>query len=168
MLNIIKNFKAFISKEVIKNFEIKYNIIIPNDYIEFLLKYNWGLLEKRYFNINIEQWDDIISLLYWLNIDETYINIFDEICNYSQYNIDYNFRLNQERFPKWYITIACDNFWNEICISMNNRNLDYWKVYFWDHENENPYEWEDPWMENMYLVANSFTEFIENIKADEN
>lgn len=38
------------------------------------------------------------------------------------------------------------------------------KVYFWDHEGEEMDDDSPPTWDNVYLIANSFTEFLDNLE----
>ena len=79
----------------------------------------------------------------------------------------------QGRMPGRVIPIGDDGLGNKITLSL--ADADYGKVYWWDHENE----WdEEDYLEdvgkpmpeeakyqNMYLIADSFTEFLEKLQV---
>ncbi len=167
MLKFEKTFQKYISKKIINKFECKFWVVLPKEYINFLLKYNWGILKNTYlYLINENQWEDNLNSFYWININETFIDYFNKKSNYNYLSLEKNIRFLDLRLPKWFIPISNDWFWNELCLCVIKDSNNYWKVYFWDHENENPDEDEEPWMENMYLISDTFTEFLENIKED--
>ncbi|MEZ4903851.1 MAG: SMI1/KNR4 family protein [Spirosomataceae bacterium] len=50
---------------------------------------------------------------------------------------------------------------NYVCICLKGEN--YGKIYFYDHEVENENEDGTLNWDNLYLIANSFTEFLEKL-----
>jgi hypothetical protein len=70
------------------------------------------------------------------------------------------YKFEQKRIPEYFIPIAHDPGGNLICISCSCS--DYGYIYFWDHEKETPNNWEDC-STNIYLIANSFDNFIANL-----
>lgn len=154
-INFIWN-QHILKKHELKNTEFLFGIKFPKEYKDFLILYNgWKLwfsrpvIEIHELNQNV-----VPELFFWINT-----NSYDLIQD--------NLIIRKWRYPSWFVSISSDPWWNSFLLWVDLNNSDYWKVYFWDHENENPYEWEEPWMENMYLVANSFTEFMEKIHPDE-
>lgn len=77
----------------------------------------------------------------------------------------------RERMPKSVIPIADDGLGNKICLGLGDEN--HGTIYWWDHENEwdeDDYEDEtgNPMPEaakyqNLYLLAQSFTDFVEGL-----
>ena len=82
-------------------------------------------------------------------------------------------KMYANRMPDKVIPIADDGLGNKITISLAEK--DYGKVYWWDHENEWDEEDyldevgepmpEEAKYQNMYLIADSFTEFLEKLKV---
>lgn len=98
----------------IADMEKKYNIILPNQYKDFLCKYNGGYTPETFFKIKKESSD---------------------ICGF--YGIgDVKLSLNNIELEEWLdkgvLPIACDSFGNYIVIGLNNDNNG--KIYFCDHE----------------------------------
>jgi hypothetical protein len=146
----------------IKKFEKKLNIELPKDYIEWLLQYNGGRPEKDGCDV-IEMISEVsdgflVNWFYGLKYDPTYNESYELYDSYESFF---------DRMPKELIPIACDPGGNQICLGVV-KGEHYGKVYFWDHEEEAqnfvvPEEIETPWWENVYLVANSFEEFINKL-----
>lgn len=133
---------------------------LPQEYIDYLLQYNGGIPTYRRHYDFIEP------------IDETEtgggVSWFYALYDGDVENIKKNYRYLDNRMPKDLFPIAGDPCGNDICIAISGPN--YGKVYFWDHENEAP-DGQEPWYDNVYLIANSFREFIDKlyeVELDEN
>ena len=147
--------KFYESHEPLNLDEFKYfdedNIVIPDDYKNFLIQYNGGRPEN--------------STVHFKNRDEaTMLNcIFgftkDRYGSFTRYQGVY-----AGRIPSNTIAIADDAGGNLIIMSISGE--DYGKIYFWDHEME-AYEDEDPDYSNLTLVADSFQEFLDNLKSED-
>jgi hypothetical protein len=150
------------AKSVIERIEKRYNIHLPEDYSEFILLYGGSCFEI----------DDIyykaIDKIPWLG-EEGYGSI------YSFYGLNEDESIEEEintyigRIPDWLIPIADGEGGNHICIGIKGENIN--KIFFWDHENEleakkmleiNEYMNIDvnEYLDNIYLMANSFYDFI--------
>lgn len=137
-----------LDENCLKALEQLWGFQLPKDYRRFLLKYNGGRSEKSYFNFpDIPEGGSVVH---------TFFGIYkSENDNLLQRIIDIGDRYPSDSFP-----IADDVFGNRICLIVKGRNRG--QVYFWDHEMET-HEGEDPNYDNMTLIAESFTEFIENL-----
>jgi hypothetical protein len=130
---------------------VKNNIIIPDVYKKFLIEYNGGRPEN--------------SLIYFLeNKNGTILScIFgftkDRYCSLRRYNSTY-----AGRIPRNTLAIADDVGGNVIVMSVSGD--DYGKIYFWDHEMEFD-QGVEPDYANLTLVADSFDEFINNLKSED-
>lgn len=152
----INNFGSNIDPCEIKNIEEKYNITLPKDYVNFIIKTDGGDPE-----------DHIIYFKYDDGIESSAcVKYFLAFVDSSQYrNIKFGLSyLHENRVPKGYFPFAYDDGGNLFCISTNSSN--YGHVYFWNHEWEAE-EDEEPTMNNMYYICDSFTDFI-NEKMDTN
>jgi hypothetical protein len=103
----------------IKDFQNKFKLNLPNEYIDFLLKYNGGIPNSVYF---LEDDSDVV-----INF---FLSLGREEFNIEEYYID--MVIEQKNIPNDILPIAEDAFGNIICISC--RETDYGKIYFWDHE----------------------------------
>lgn len=136
----------------IKEFEKHINLKLPNDYVEFLLEYNGGrfkedayeMLEPTHKKHGLFQGID-----WFFTLTEDYNN-----------NLLKNFKLYLNRMPEEFIPIGDDGCGNKICLCIDGKN--YGKVYFWDHNWESD-EGEEPTYDNLYLIANTFTEFVNKL-----
>ena len=148
-----------ITKEDIKNFENKYNIKLPDDYIEFLLDYDgFGLNSGSIINnksgiIYNKYIDENRNLQYYYSLQELIDDIEDETA--TRYNI------SKECFlPKKMIAMASGdgNEW-EVCLSYDEKT--FGQIYYWGVWSENEFD----------FLCNSFTELLEGyyfIETDDN
>lgn len=135
--------------EKIQYFESRMGLKFPSDYFEFLKKNNGGFPQKKVFLINETQGEDSLSVFFGIDLTNNYISI-----NYLYENYE-------DRFPKGVIPIGEDPGGNYICINLNEES--YGKIYFYDHEVENEDENGKLTWNNLYLIADSFTEFLEKL-----
>lgn len=80
-------------------------------------------------------------------------------------------RTFRERMPDYFLPFADDGLGNQLCLALDETH--YQKVYWWDHELEwdaEDYEEETGEImpeaakfQNVYLIANSLTEFFEKL-----
>lgn len=75
-------------------------------------------------------------------------------------NLEDEYKSFHHKLPKELLAIAYASGNDQICICIDGPN--YGKIYFWDIYNQAP-ENQEPWWENVYLIANSFTEFINGL-----
>ena len=153
MLIEIEDHLEPLSKEAIQNAESALGIKFPNEYVQFLLKYNGGRPESDGFDIEWRDNQEIgqhwrTSMLSW------FLSIHDgNSANLLRYN-QITFR---GRIPKGTIAIAYDCGGNLILLGVAGEYVG--KVLFWvkDYEIE---EGEVPGFDNVGFLANSFDEFI--------
>lgn len=146
--------KAITPEEIVK-IEKKINLKFPAEYKEHLLKYNGGQCTPNLFTF-IENGTQTDSCIDW------FLAIYDgEYDNLEQY-IDI-YKLDEKRLPIHIVPIAHDPGGNLICISCGSN--DNGSVYFWDHESEVDYNTaSDDDYSNLYLIADSFNNFLKNLK----
>jgi len=150
--NIFKETHGPLDKNCLSALEQIWGFKLPEDYRNFLLQYNGGESDKKAFN-------------FYETREGSILHPFFGIYRDSNYNLLLNISLFLNRIPSNCIPIASDTFGNQILISV--KNPDRGKIYWWDHEREaDPNQGEKPDYSNLVLVANSFTEFIENLKDD--
>lgn len=150
-MKIEKKTPVINENEIIKQ-EIYFECKFPEDYKEFLLKYNGGISEKN-----------IISFVENQHQTEDYIDLFFGICDDDIYGLKSNNNSYINRIPSNTIAIACDPGGNLFLISI--RGDDYGHIYFWDHENE--VDWnsnQEADYSNLTFVAKSFTDLINNLR----
>ncbi|MDH6373875.1 hypothetical protein M2444_005718 [Paenibacillus sp. PastF-3] len=126
----------------IREFEGKYVLKLPEQYIDFLLKYNGGYPETSTFKISDEEGESVVNKFY---------GIGDMKGNLAKV-----FEVLDGELPEGFISIASDPGGNEICIGISEKY--FGKIYFWMHDMESDEE-----MENMFFLKNSFNDFFENL-----
>lgn len=135
--------------------EAKLNVKLPNDYKEFLLKYNGGRPAKDCFPLidclnDEEQNIDIstISLFY---------NVADDLIN-NIINENIAFRKSKAMFDL--VTVGETVRGGRICICISG--ADYGKVYLCCCETDGTYDQNQP-CDKKYLIASRFTDFINSL-----
>ncbi|WP_039455474.1 SMI1/KNR4 family protein [Candidatus Jidaibacter acanthamoebae] len=134
---------------------------LPSDYVEHLLKYNGGHPDKDCYPL-------LEAIPYYNRITKAEAKSFSaEIAwFYAIHDGEYSnllreYKFDGDRLPKGLIAIGKSSGGNLICISVGLRN--YGKVYFWDHKGCVRLGEEEPWWDNVFLIANSFTDFINSL-----
>lgn len=153
----MKKCKESTNIQEIEKFEQLIQSKLPDDYKQFLLKYNGGRPVKNECFKYVETWDgqsrNTSSGVEWFS------SMFNDIKSSNN--------ILKGRLPHEMLAIADGFCGNIICLCIKGDN--YGKVYYWDHEYEAD-EDEEPWYENVYLIANSFADFINSLyeyKEDE-
>jgi hypothetical protein len=135
------------SSEQLNELERQYRISLPEDYKQFLITVNGGRPVERKFSFE-ENGRHTRAAVAWFFGD----------CDNANYGLRPNFKIYKGRIPDAFFPIATDSFGNLILLS--SRSEDRGSVYFWDHEKEDE---DAPSSKNTYLVANSFSEFVQKL-----
>ncbi len=135
-----------LSEQDIAEAEEELGLSLPVQYRDFLSKHNGGHPEPNAFPIENNPSDDHGLVHYFLCVKENDVyNLVDWVKRFH------------DRIPSGFLPIAVDPGGNLICLSTIGKNAG--KVYFWDHEEE-AREGEVPGYDNVYFIANSFSEFL--------
>lgn len=121
--------------------EEKMNIKFPRDYKEFLIEYNGGNVKPNIFKVSDSQGESAVNMFYGIDVSDQYddlLSVFDSLDG---------------EIPDDFISIGDDSAGNQICLGV--RNIYSEKVYIWIHDME-----VDEDMDNMFILADSFNEFI--------
>lgn len=147
----MKDCKHLIKEEDILIIQNHLNCELPEDYRSFLLKYNGGYPKEDTFPVieELAPGEVFCGIDRFLEINSNTVNDF-RIVNSTLKN----------RIPKELICIARAVCGDKICLCVKGKN--YGKVYFWDH-NWEAEEGEEPTYDNVYLIANSFEDFINSL-----
>lgn len=141
----------------IENLEKYVGLNFPKEYKEHLLKYNGG---QCYPNIFTFKEDGKVNY----SVVDWFFAIYDGEYDNLKREIEM-VKIEEKRMPTHILPIAHDPLGNLICISCGNNDEGY--VYFWNHEKEVDYSSaSDEDYSNLYLVAYSFNEFIDNLKEN--
>jgi hypothetical protein len=138
-----------LKEEDIVEVEKVLNFSLPIQYRSFLLKQNGGHPQPNKFNIEGDP----------ENISR--VDGFNYIKNGDFLDLLNTWEVYQGRIPKEFISIAFDPGGNQICIGVSNPY--YGQIYFWDHEEEGD---EETTYDNLYLIAESFDKFMNNLSND--
>lgn len=143
--------KPQINQDILKSIESYFNIKLPNTYKDYLLEVNGGISKRNIFFFKNGENGSVTH--HWYGIrSEPYFSLLSSMYERGI------------RYPNNFIAICDDSFGNKVLLSI--RGSDYGKLYFWDHERES-YEGEKPDYSNLTLIADSFEEFINNLKSEE-
>lgn len=150
MINIISNNK-FVNRELVM-FTKKVGYKLPDDYIDFLKKYNGGDVKNSfgmYYKNGKKKF--ILTLMFGLGVksDEDLMRQFEIYIN---------------RIPTTCIPVGRDAGGNLICLHLSEDKYGY--VYFWDHEEELEHEEDKMTINDLYFIADSFEKFLNSIKED--
>jgi hypothetical protein len=135
-----------ISLQDIKQFEQEYDIVLPKQYVEFLLEYNGGFPQKSGFNISDDEGESLVNKFYGIGDMKS--------------NLGKVFEILEGEIPEDFISIANDPAGNEILLGVSGENQG--KVYFWIHDRV-----PEEVMDNMFNLADSFSEFFGNLYESE-
>lgn len=134
---LIAKFDTTNIEQRIAAFEKKHNIILPEQYRNFMLKYNGGYTPDTTFKVKPRRKEDV-SGFYGLDIGDEYD--FEKLF-WLKYQIQ-----------DGYFPIADDCFGNEYFIGIKKSN--YGKIYFYDHEEQ-----------KTELVRSDFKSFVESCSS---
>ena len=140
-----------LDEKIFKVVERFLGLKLPKAYRTFLLDVNGGKCSSNSFFISEKEGEDSIRYFFGINEDESY----DLLSCIKRY---------KKRVPLNMLPIANDSFGNLILLSISDP--DYGKVYFWDHD----WEVEDgqiPDYSNLTLIADSFEEFLNSLKSED-
>lgn len=127
----------------------------PPEYRSHLLKHNGGACTPDVFSFEENGSPSESNVDWFLAI---YDGDTDNLIDYIE-----TYKLGEKRMPDHMLPIAHDPGGNLVCISCGSN--DYGKIYFWDHDNEVDYgEADDNDHSNLYLIAESFNQFIAGLK----
>jgi hypothetical protein len=143
------------SLDEIHQFEARRGLVLPAEYKQFLLKSNGGMPTHDCFVIpGFHGHGSSLNSFYGIHDDAPH------------HQLDRALKTYQDRVPDDLIPIAYDAGGNVICIGWTGERLG--KIYFWDHEDEIDEEGcfrQD--YRNVFLVANSLQEFLDNLMTYE-
>ncbi len=139
------------SPEAIAEFEVRWGVVLPAEYKAFLLQSNGGMPTPDCFVVP------------GFHGQGSSLNSFYGIHNGREHHqLDRACETYEDRVPADLIPIASDACGNNICIGWKGEREG--KVYFWDHEDE--LDEDGDFVQdyrNVYLVANSLQEFLDNL-----
>jgi len=128
--------------------EIGFNL--PDDYREFISRFGCYCPEA-YAVFSFKE--------PFQNNDEGIVSVFYGLLEGDSYDLLRNFETYKERILIEALPIASDPGGNQICLILTGKYRG--KIYFWDHEEELLDK------SNLYLIADSFDEFITSLVFEE-
>lgn len=139
-----------VTEKDIAALEQRLGISLPDEYRQFILTWNGGQPEPNAFPIqdNPRDTHGLLDRFFSIDVEDTDYDIVD------------NAEVFRDRVPADLLPIAFDPGGNLICVAVSGKNKG--KIYFWDHNDEFP-PGKVPDYHNVYFVANSFSELIDNL-----
>ncbi|MFE4243479.1 SMI1/KNR4 family protein [Peribacillus butanolivorans] len=134
-----------ISLQDIKQFEQEYDVTLSKQYVDFLLEYNGGYPQESSFKISDDEGESLVNKFYGIGDMKS--------------NLGKVFEVLEGEIPEDFVSIANDPGGNEILLGVSEEYQG--KVYFWIHDIEPEDEI------NMYILADSFAEFFNNLYVSE-
>lgn len=142
--------------KLLSEFEDEFNVKLPEQYREFMIKYNGGYVDPNIFKFDDEGGSTVLNELYPLkseeDVDLYYIN-----------------DLHEDYFSDGFITIGDDPGGSDICLGVKGDVRG--KVYFFDRESD--YEEYDENGEEilidekiMNLLSDTFYSFLDSLYED--
>jgi cell wall assembly regulator SMI1 len=125
---------------------------LPEDYRKFLETYNGGFISPDKLEINSKQGKTTVDILYGL---------MDSSSNYDHLDLVKNYNNKKHQIPAGIVAIGNDPGGNYFCIALTDDK--YGQVYFYDHEESNKDSQGNLTWDNLYLVANTFTSFLDKL-----
>jgi SMI1-KNR4 cell-wall len=138
-------------EDFLKVIEQFWSFKLPKDYRNFLLNYDGNVPKRNIFSMKDASNASVVHNFFYL-VPDRHLNLLINSVAYS------------DRVPSNMLVIGDDPCGNKILLSV--KMADRGKVYFWDHEREAG-EGEKPDYSNLTLIADSFEEFINNLKSEE-
>lgn len=126
----------------ISEFELRYELKLPEQYIHFLLNFNGGYPQASTFKISEEEGETVVNKFYGIGDMKGNLGKVLEVLD--------------GELPEGFISIANDPEGNEICIGISGKNIG--EIFLWIHDLESDEE-----RSNMFFLANSFDEFFNNL-----
>lgn len=135
--------------DIIDKIEHNYNVNLPLEYKEFLIEYGGSFIKENKMYQPIENSP--------VTPDDGFesMAVFFGVTKESSYNIEMAMQTYKESLGSDVIPIADADGGDLICLGLKDENRD--KVYYWYHEEE---KIDKHGKDYLYLVANSFKEFI--------
>ncbi|UUC44114.1 SMI1/KNR4 family protein [Flavobacterium cerinum] len=130
-------------------FEKEIEARLPEAYRQFLLLHNGGQPDNTEFTAK-KYGGSIIQRFFGFNTP------------YNTDNFDYIRSTFKDRVPDSFLPIGRDMLGNLILIGIRQKYQG--RIYFWWHENESD---KKAWFKNIYTISNSFTDFFDNLKEEE-
>lgn len=149
----IEPIETVVSEDTIATFEKRLETRLPEDYRNFMLAHNGGEPSRRVFkykNHSGPYAGSSVRYFFAFSSDEDY--------SIKDYFVEF---VSNNRMPGDLVPIGTDEGGNLVCIAVKGPNTG--KIYFWDHEEEAE-EGQEASYNNLFLVADSFKEFLESLQ----
>ena len=142
-----------LTSEKLFEFEQKHQLKLPDDYRSFLLEYNGGRPNPEI--IDFIQYgrnqSDIVNYLCGIHSGEYWASL------------EWHMETLDDRISEGFVPFGYDPGGNVYLLGVIDEFLG--KVYFWDHENEPMAYDKKPGFENISIIADSFSEFLNKLHA---
>jgi hypothetical protein len=137
-----------ITREDLAAFESRHGIRLPREVVDLLLEHNGGNFGFDYPCYRIHGHP---------RQHEGLLQCFFALAPGDPIDIERNYKVHKGRLPDELLAIASDPGNNLICIGLKGEHTG--KIYFWERTKEE----DKPTFNNVFLLANSLSEFINNL-----
>jgi hypothetical protein len=147
-LTVKRQFVPVVDDTAIASFEKLVGVRLPQEYRDFLVKFNGGEPENAVFRFGNGR----------ASYGDSAVRYFFSITNNSTFSLAHKYEIYADagRIPKGMLPIAADAGGNLVLLALAGSQCG--KVFFWDHEVEglvdNPSS-----IDNLVLVGDSFDQF---------
>ena len=153
----IRNAKVPLTGDVLKATEERLGIVLSEEYRSFLLIHNGGRPKPDVFKFRKRSGKLATSCVDW------FLAVYDgEYNNFERYF--QTFKVFRQRLPSELVAIAHDPGGNLVCVAVDGDQKG--AIFFWDHEQECE-DGEMPTYSNVYLIADSFSDFLSSLHTVE-
>jgi len=142
-----------LSDSILRAIEQFWGVGLPENYRNFLIEHNGGEPENKIFKFQTQADGSCLD------------QFFGVVRDYNN-NLLMKYKYLGDRVMDTMLPIARDVYGNLILLTVKGKDRN--KVYFWDHEMEADTEnGEKADYSNLTLIADSFTEFVEGLRAED-
>jgi SMI1-KNR4 cell-wall len=140
-----------VTEDMITQFEIQIETAFQSNYRDFLQHYGGYAFDRLVCYPYLEP---------FYGGKEGSLDLFFGLIDDENYGLLNNWNIYKGRMPSNLLPIATDPGGNIICLSLDKETQE--AIYFWDHSEEG-IDNKSPRYSNIYLVANSFDEFMNSL-----
>jgi len=142
------------------NFEHDFDLTLPKQYRQFLLKQNGGCPTPNTFNYS--QTHGCTDSSNFQPSQVGIVNCFFSIDSTETMSLARMRTFHLNMMPNNLLPIADTVTGNVVCLSVNGPNVGF--VYIWHHdEGRDLEEWEEPNCDYIYFVADNFDTFLNSL-----
>ncbi len=139
-----------ISRAEVDSFMKEFNLVLPQDYIDFMIKNNGGDPNLSAFGNPYED-GAVIETFYFISLNEAY----EYLNKYSNpvRDIIKTYKIYEQNIPDYLYPFGCDAGGANFCLSMRKKDFGAVYLFYVDYTSDEP-----------FYLCKSFKEFIEGLE----